>query len=88
MVMLKTYTITARGWFLFCPVYLTEGREDSPFLEAIPRRACLLPIYDLALGVQMGLNVLIGLIAPDAVGFIGYARPIPARKITLEVPAA
>lgn len=86
--MLKTYTVTARGWFLFCPVYLTQGWEDSPFLEAIPRRASLFWLYDLALGVQMGLNVLIGLIAPDAVGFICYARPITPRQITLEVPAA
>jgi hypothetical protein len=86
--MLKTFTITGRGWFLFCPIYLTEGWEDSPFLEAIPRRAWLWQVYDFALGVQMGLNVLIGLIAPDAVGFIGYARSIPPRKITLEIPAA
>jgi hypothetical protein len=83
--MLKTYTITAAGWFLFCPVYLTEGWEDSPFLEAIPRRAWLAQVYDLALGVSMGINVLVGLIAPDAVGFCCWARPIKPRQITLDL---
>lgn len=45
--------LTHKGWFLFCPVFMTEPKEDiEP--RVIPRRALFQPLFDLSVILQVG----------------------------------
>jgi hypothetical protein len=70
-----TVTITGRGWFLFCPIWLPEGWEDEDTLAPLPRGVPWL-VLDAALEVQQFLNFLISFFDPDACGFMAMVESV------------
>jgi hypothetical protein len=80
----RTFTLTGKGWMLFCPIYLPQGWETSPELMPFPRWRMWL-LLDAAFAVQQGLNWLVSFFNPEACGFGVFARPMPPRQITIKV---
>ncbi len=77
-------TLTGKGWFLFCPIYLPEGWETSPELSPVARWN-MHWLLEAAFTVQQGINLIVSLFDPESCGFWCWAKPMKPKRITLKV---
>ncbi|MEP7043324.1 MAG: hypothetical protein ABI843_09685 [Dokdonella sp.] len=54
--------LTHKGWFWFCPIYLSPAEPDAP-VEA--RRAWLEPLFSLCMGLEAARIFATSIIVPD-----------------------
>lgn len=78
-----TWTVTHKGWFLLCPVYLAD--VDSDAIVPIPRSRWLNGWLELMFHIQAGINGVIYLCGhEEACGFLFYAvKPVIPFEIDL-----
>lgn len=73
----------AKGWFVFCPIYLAEGWDTGKDFVMVPRFR-LWWLFELALFFQEGVNWIISTTNPDACGYTckltkKYDKPFEVR---------
>lgn len=80
----RVVKVTAKGWFVFCPVWLVDGWQDGDTFELVPRFRLWL-LYDACIWIQQAVNFVIGLFDEDKVGFyVSRVREIEPREVVIE----
>ena len=64
-----TERVTAKGWFLMCPVYLIEGWESCDHLNMLPRYK-LWVLFEFAFFIQQCINFVMSFMDHNSCGFM------------------
>lgn len=74
----KEWECTHKGWFLLCPVYLSDVDSDCPTMG--PRHLWFNWWFEFNIWLNDGINIIISLINPKATGFLISIEELPEPK--------